>query len=147
MLASTQGRLLLEVSSINDRLSTSLEKVNEKNIEKENLRDAFLHIQTNENILLTDLDTKKEHQLEKHEGVFDVSSILREKLEQGKNTFDFQIDSEYCIENCGIDKYPFIEILYIFNKAPNIHIVSPEDGKNIKENEITLKKPYEKLIK
>ena len=87
----------------------NLEKIYQRNIKEENLRSALLYT-----------------------GEFlNISEKVKESLRNGEKILVLDIDFEKGV-------YPFVKILYSFNKFPEIQLLSPYDGFSTKSNEILL---------
>ena len=93
----------------------SLEKLYEKNIEKENVRSAFFN--TNYSCL-------------------NITDTLKDALKQEKDALFLNIGHDFCIENCPSNQHPHIKILYSFNNPPTVKLTSPKNELLTKEKDI-----------
>ncbi len=91
-----------------------LGKIHQRGIKEGNIRGAFLYT-----------------------GEFlDISEKIKESVKHGEEVLKVDIDSEFCITGCKSNKYPFVKLLYSFNKLPEIELISPYDETLIDSNDI-----------
>ncbi len=112
---STEGIMFLEVKEN----KADLEKIYEKKISGENIKEAYLHTYTDQ-----------KHQFK------NISEKLIERINKGEKIITVDIEKNTCLTNCLANEYPYIRVGYIFNTPPIIETISPRENTVLEKKDV-----------